>query len=127
MNGIMKPRLLILDTEAVIHLCEIGKWDALLEAYEVVLPETVAMKECRYYEDDSGYRIEISITEDIDSGRIRMESASFAEVNAILQRLGRYSTLITSCILVNWKQWLLWKGNLWVGDLYGRHCCGELV
>lgn len=89
MQSIMKPRLVILDADAVIHLCELGKWDALVRAYEVVLPETVAYSECRYFEKEDGSRVRIRIREMAETGILRVESASHSEVVDIRNRLGK--------------------------------------
>lgn len=85
----MKPHLVILDADAVIHLCELGKWNAMVEAYEVVLPEIVAYSECQFFERGDGSRVSINIRELADAGMIRIESASHSEVSDITSRLGK--------------------------------------
>jgi len=37
----------------VIHLNEIGKWDAIVDCYEIILPKIVAMQEADYFDDGS--------------------------------------------------------------------------
>lgn len=85
----MKPRLAILDADAVIHLHELDRWEHVVTSCQVLLPETVARKECRFYEDEKGNRIGIRLEESILSGAIRVESASVAEVSSVQESLGR--------------------------------------
>ena len=85
----MKPHLVILDADAVIHLNELGRWERVVEAYQLILPETVAFRECRYYENEAGYRIQINLRKLVESGKIQVESASTSEITFIQEKLGK--------------------------------------
>lgn len=85
----MKPCLVILDADAVIHLHELGRWEEVMNSYLLLLPETVALGECRFYEDEYGHRITIPMKEYISSGKIRVESALAEEIADVGNRLGR--------------------------------------
>lgn len=67
----MKPHLVILDADAVIHLNELGRWERVVEAYQLILPETVAFRECRYYENEAGCRIKINLKNFLNLERYR--------------------------------------------------------
>lgn len=85
----MKPRLVILDADAVIHLHELDRWEKVVDFYQLLLPETVALKECRYFENESGYEVKISIGDLISSCRIQVKSASVSEIAQIQKKLGK--------------------------------------
>ncbi|MCK4505362.1 MAG: hypothetical protein KAW14_07085 [Candidatus Aegiribacteria sp.] len=84
----MKPRLVILDADVVIHLNEIGKWDAILESYDIILPEIVAMQEADYFDDGTGLTKTIPIQSCIEKGIIQIEHADQSEITLIRGILG---------------------------------------
>ncbi|MCK5117277.1 MAG: hypothetical protein KAR44_11805 [Candidatus Aegiribacteria sp.] len=84
----MKPRLVILDADVVIHLNEIGKWDAILESYDIILPEIVAMQEADYFDDGTGCNKTIPIQSCIEKGIIQIEHADQSEIISIQEKLG---------------------------------------
>ena len=63
-----------------------------MNAYQLLLPETVALGECRFYEDENGNRIEIPMQEYIASGAISVETAMAEEISDVLTRLGKSFT-----------------------------------
>ena len=67
-----KPKLLLLDANVVIHLFELGIWTEVITRHKVHLAKTVVEQEARYYEDTSGTRHYIDLSDDIDAGRIQV-------------------------------------------------------
>lgn len=81
-----KPRLLLLDAGAAIVAMQFHAWDALISAYEVVVP-TVVIEEAHFYPDlDTGERIPIDLRAEVKGGRIQEATASIDEVRALLTR-----------------------------------------
>lgn len=81
-----KPRLLLLDAGAVIMAMQFHAWDALVSAYEVVVP-TVVIDEAHFYPDlDSGERMPIDLRAEVQAGRIHEATASIVKVRALLAR-----------------------------------------
>lgn len=78
-----KPRLLLLDAGAVFASLRFKAWDAILEAYEVVVPSVVVRVEAQFYVDQEGERIEIDLRDDVAGGRIREVEMSAGEIDAL--------------------------------------------
>jgi len=74
-----KPRLLLLDAGAVIGAFACGGWEALCDAYHIVVPATV-IGEARYYLDPGGNQQTIDLEPYIASGRIEVYEASAVEL-----------------------------------------------
>jgi hypothetical protein len=73
----MKFRLLLLDANVVIYLCELGLWEQFIVRCEVTLTKTVADEVCSY-----------DLRPDIESGKIRCVEASLKSIEAFKQQFG---------------------------------------
>jgi|GEM_PF-1521403 len=81
-----KPRLLLLDAGAVIGAFACGGWEALCDAYHIVVPATV-IGEARYYLDPGGNQQTIDLEPYIASGRIEVYEASAVELALTISTL----------------------------------------
>lgn len=61
-------------------------WDALIAAYEIVVPATVVRVEAHFYVDQHGHRIEIDLPAEAARGRIREVEMTASEINAVKKR-----------------------------------------
>ena len=84
-----KPRLLLLDAGAVIGAFSCGGWDALCEAYHVVVPATV-IGEALYYMDASGCQQPIDLAPYIATDRIERYEASAFDLAVTISTLHPY-------------------------------------
>ena len=64
-----RPRLLLLDANAVFAAMRHGAWEGLCAAYEVVLPSGV-IQEAIFYSSREGKRVPIDLTSDVRAGRV---------------------------------------------------------
>jgi hypothetical protein len=60
-----KFRFLLLDANVVIHLFELGLWEQFLEKCDVLLAQTVAEREARFFFDKDGQQHGIDLSRDI--------------------------------------------------------------
>lgn len=81
-----RPRLLLLDAGAVFAALSHEAWDALIAAYEVVIPATVVRVEAQFYVDQDGHRIEIDLPAEVAEGRIREAEMTASEISAVKRR-----------------------------------------
>lgn len=80
-----KPQLLLLDAGAVFACLRFDAWDAIVDAYEVVVPSIVVRIEVEFYVNQQGERIEIDLADDVARGRIREVSMTVSEIEALKQ------------------------------------------
>ncbi len=73
----MKYRLLLLDANVVIYLCELGLWQKFIEQCDVTLTKTV-VDEVKSYD----------LQPDIQNGKIRCVEASLKSIEAFKAKLG---------------------------------------
>jgi hypothetical protein len=81
-------RLLLPDADVIIELHKLGYWKGVTSRYKIHIASTV-LKEVTYYEDDSGNKVPIDLSGDISSGRVKEDSASPQQIQALLQRIPR--------------------------------------
>ncbi|HYH78494.1 MAG TPA: hypothetical protein VEX86_01810 [Longimicrobium sp.] len=82
-----KPKLLLLDANAVFAAFKHGVWDGLCRAYAVILPSTVVHVEGMFYDPPGGgRRVYLDLPALVASGSITEYSASAAEVAAMRAR-----------------------------------------
>ena len=66
-----RPRLLLLDANAVFAAFRYGAWEGLCAAYEVVVPTTVVHHEALFYVSrETGKRMELDLARAAREGRI---------------------------------------------------------
>ena len=65
-----RPRLLLLDANAVFALFHYGAWNGLCASYEVVVPETVVREAVFYKSRETGRRVELDLAREAREGRI---------------------------------------------------------
>ncbi|MFH0771075.1 MAG: hypothetical protein V1933_00425 [Candidatus Omnitrophota bacterium] len=87
-KGLMMGRLLLLDADVVIELHKLGYWKGITGRYKIHIASTV-LKEVTHYLDDSGKKTPIDLSGDINSGKVKEESASLQEIQILLQRIPR--------------------------------------
>ena len=80
-----KPRLVLLDSDVVITLHEIGVWANILSRYEVWMTETMVKHEVLYYRDSSGEKISIDLMEHISCKNLYMHSVSAEQIARVLE------------------------------------------
>jgi hypothetical protein len=76
-----RPRLLLLDANAVFAAFRHGAWEGLCAKYEVVLPSTVVRVEGMFYESrETGRRIYLDLPALVDDGTVTEYAASATEI-----------------------------------------------
>jgi hypothetical protein len=66
-----RPRLLLLDANAVFAAFRHGAWEGLRAVYEIVVPATVVRHEALFYvAKDTGRRVELNLVGEVRDGRI---------------------------------------------------------
>ena len=66
-----RPRLLLLDANAVFAAFRYGAWEGLRAAYEIVVPSTVVRHEALFYlSRETGRRVELDLAGEAQDGRI---------------------------------------------------------
>jgi hypothetical protein len=81
-----KPRLLLLDAGAVFAAMRLDVWDALVDAYEIVVPSTVVRVEAVFYRDREGRRVEIDLREEVGTKRITEIEMTADEIDDVRLR-----------------------------------------
>jgi hypothetical protein len=81
-----RPRLLLLDTNAVFVAFRYGAWEGLCAAYEVVLPTTVIHESIFYLSRETGRRVELDLMAEVQAGRVTEITASAGEIAQLLVR-----------------------------------------
>lgn len=82
-----RPRLLLLDANAVFAAFRHGAWAGLCAAYEVVVPTTVVRHEALFYvARDTGRRIELDLSAEARDGRIAEVTVGPAEIAHLRSR-----------------------------------------
>lgn len=81
-----RPRLLLLDAVAVVAAFEVGAWDQLVAAYEVVIPSVVADEAHFYLKPRDGRRYPIDLPAMEARGTIRVVEMSLGEISTLLAR-----------------------------------------
>lgn len=82
-----KPRLLLLDANAVFAAFRHGAWEALCASYELVVPSIVVRTEAMFYESrETGRRVYLDLPALVESGVIVEYEATVAELQAVLAR-----------------------------------------
>ena len=82
----MKSRFVILDANVVIDAHKHGFWTALVTQYRISVTETIA-NEVKFYEDDTGKRIDIDLRISAASGHIDILSATIPELEAVQAKI----------------------------------------
>lgn len=82
------PRLLLLDAGAIFAAMHHEAWDALVDAYEILIPSTVIHDEAVFFIDRDDERHEIDLTVEVSTGRIREVSV---DARAIAETAQRFS------------------------------------
>jgi len=65
------PRRLLLDAGAVFAAFRFEAWDALVSAYQVIVPSVVMRVEAIFYRNRQGQRVELDLPSEVAAGRIR--------------------------------------------------------
>jgi len=82
-----KPRLLLLDANAVFAAYEVGAWEVLCSAYQVVVPSVVVRQEAQFYIDPATrLRQEIDLPAERDAGKLDEFEGTAAQLAAVLTR-----------------------------------------
>lgn len=81
-----KPRLLLLDAGAVFAAMRLDVWDALVDAYEIVVPATVVRVEAVFYTDREGRRVEIDLRQKVGMKRITEIEMTVDEIDDVRVR-----------------------------------------
>jgi hypothetical protein len=81
-----KPRLLLLDAGAVFAAMRAEAWDALVDAYEIVVPATVVRVEAVFYTSREGRRVAIDLRDEAVAGRISEVEMTAAEIDRVRLR-----------------------------------------
>jgi hypothetical protein len=82
-----RPRLLLLDANAVFAAFRYGAWDGLCAAYEVVVPATVVRVEAMFYDSrETGRRVYLDLPALVDAGTITEYAAGAVELADTLAR-----------------------------------------
>jgi hypothetical protein len=81
-----RPRLLLLDAGAVFAALRFDAWEALVAAYEVIVPSVVVRVEAIFYVTLQDERIEIDLPMEATNGRIREVVMSAADIEAVTRR-----------------------------------------
>lgn len=84
----MKPRLVLLDADVVIHLHEIGRWVRVVEACDIIIPETVANIEAEFFMDSEDRFERINLLDECDRGLFLIEGVDVSTIQALKDRLG---------------------------------------
>ena len=78
-GSLKKIRLLLLDTNVVIYLFELGIWDKFVESCDVHMEKTI-IEQCKYYEDDNGDKKPIDLSAYVKRGDIVEETTELTEL-----------------------------------------------
>jgi len=79
-----KPRSLIPDTDIVIYLHEIGLWEALCQAVEVVIP-SIVVREARHYRGAlTGEPVRIDLKRQVCARKVIELAADASDIAALL-------------------------------------------
>jgi hypothetical protein len=82
-----RPRLLLLDANAVFAAFRQGAWAGLCAAYEVVVPTTVIHAEALFYiSRDTGRRIELDLAAEVRAGKIAEVTVPTTEIARLRAR-----------------------------------------
>jgi hypothetical protein len=82
-----RPRLLLLDANAVFAAFRHGVWEGLRAAYEIVVPATVVRQEAIFYVSrETGRRVELDLAGDARDGRIVEITVSPADIARLRAR-----------------------------------------
>jgi hypothetical protein len=82
-----KPKLLLLDANAVFAAFKHGAWDGLCKAYEVVLPSTVVHVEGMFYDPpNGGRRVYLDLPALVEAGTVTEYTAVAGEIAAMRAR-----------------------------------------
>ena len=76
----------MLDADIIIHLHRAGLWEAIVTAYQVVIP-SIIIDEARFYLDDQERRHPIDLLAQVEARRITQLSASIDELAALCRCL----------------------------------------
>lgn len=77
-----KFKLLLLDANVIIELMRVGKWDAVVDACQLVLGETV-LDESHFYEDNDRQRHDFDLQPYIDDHRVETIGATLQQFKAL--------------------------------------------
>ena len=86
-GSLKKTRLLLIDTNVVIYLFELGIWDKFVESCDVHMEKTI-IEQCKYYEDDNGDRKPIDLSAYVKRGNIVEETTELTELVSLKDRFG---------------------------------------
>jgi hypothetical protein len=82
-----RPRLLLLDANAVFAAFRHGAWNGLCAAYELVVPNTVVRREAIFYVSrETNRRVELDLSGEARDGRIEEVTVPPAEITALRSR-----------------------------------------
>jgi hypothetical protein len=83
-----RPRLLLLDANAIFAAFRYGAWDKLCAAYEVVVPATVVRVEAMFYDSrETGRRVYLDLPALVEADTITEYAADAAD---LANTLGRF-------------------------------------
>lgn len=82
-----RPRLLLLDANAIFAAFRYGAWEKLCAAYEVVVPATVVRVEAMFYDSrETGRRVYLDLPALVEAGTITEYEADAADLASTLAR-----------------------------------------
>lgn len=85
-NRCLMQNLLLLDSDVIIDLHELGYWEGVVKNNLVHVASTVARCEVNYYKKE-GKKISIDLVAQIDKGKIKEESVTAEEQADVEKRL----------------------------------------
>jgi len=88
-GSLKKFRLLLLDTNVVIYLFELGIWDKFVESCDVHMEKTI-IEQCKYYEDDNGDRKPIDLSAYVKRSDIVEETTELTELVSLRDKFGSH-------------------------------------
>lgn len=80
----MRSRLVLLDTNVVLRLFELGIWQAVTQKYQIVLAQTVIDESQFFVRDEQ--RHEIDWAQELASGAVEVRSAPPADIQTFCDR-----------------------------------------
>ncbi|NLN76661.1 MAG: hypothetical protein GX139_10160 [Armatimonadetes bacterium] len=81
-----KIKLLLLDSNVVITLCELGLWNKVLNRCDIHLAGSIIEDEALYYRDGQGSEHPIDLSADIASGELTRYDVDASDVHAFKNR-----------------------------------------
>ncbi|MBF0363826.1 MAG: hypothetical protein HQK49_22590 [Oligoflexia bacterium] len=83
----MKSRLVILDANVIIKAFEKNFWKSLVSQYDISINSIVLRNEVYFYTDENGQQVNIDLTVEITSGKIKEITATADEIESLIKKV----------------------------------------